>query len=182
MQIPVITGFLVDGLTMSGNINHSILYGLFRVFHFGPNFFTTTSDILYFGLVSLLHCFNFVWSYVLIFRVFLRSSISRNFMFELQRAMVQKLEYLSFGIHKKYGSGNILSHIIVDSNNVRPFVETTIIKTTTNVVRISYPLVMLFIIDPILALDCIFCFTTALFHDKNECSQTSAMTLKTAEK
>jgi ABC-type multidrug transport system fused ATPase/permease subunit len=55
-------------------------------------------------------------------------------------------------IHKKYGSGNILSNIIVDSNNVRPFVETTIIKTTTNIVRITYPLIILFIIDPLLAL------------------------------
>ena len=86
-------------------------------------------------------------------------------MFELQRAMVQKLEFLSLGIHKKYGSGNILSHIIVDSNNVRPFVETTIIKTTTNIVRITYPLVILFIIDPLLSFDCVFCSTTAIFHD-----------------
>ena len=92
-------------------------------------------------------------------------------MFELQRAMVQKLEYLSLGIHKKYGSGNILNHIIVDSNNVRPFVETTIVKTTTNIVRISYPLVLLFIIDPILALIAYsilppLFFTIKLMHSK----------------
>ena len=151
MQIPVITGFLVDGLTMSGNINQSVLYDTFRYFHYGPNFFTTPEDILYFCLVSLL-IVAILYGVTAYFRVYLRSSISRNFMFELQRAMVQKLEFLSLAIHKKYGSGNILNHIIIDSNNVRPFVETTIVKTTTNIVRISYPLVILFIIDPILAL------------------------------
>ena len=80
------------------------------------------------------------------FRISLRSIISRNFVFELQRALIRKLEFLSLDIHKKYGSGDLLNHTIVDTNNVRPFVEVTIIKSITNIVRISYPLIMLFII------------------------------------
>jgi ABC-type multidrug transport system fused ATPase/permease subunit len=146
MQIPIITGFLVDNLANS-NPSHFLGYGFINTHYFG----NTTSDVLYFGLVSLL-VVSILYGITGYFRVFLRSSISRNFMYEIQRDLVEKLEFLSLNVHKRYGSGNFLNHIIADTNNVRPFVETTIIKTATNIVRISYPLIILFIINPFLAL------------------------------
>jgi ABC-type multidrug transport system fused ATPase/permease subunit len=80
-----------------------------------------------------------------------RSIISRNLAFELQNVLIRKLEFLSLDIHTKYGAGDLLNRTLIDTNNVRPFVEATIIKSITNVVRISYPLLMLFVIDSALA-------------------------------
>ncbi|MEJ7642347.1 MAG: ABC transporter ATP-binding protein, partial [Candidatus Nitrosocosmicus sp.] len=141
MQIPVITGTLVDGF-ISQNYTHSF---------YGFNIGKTTDDVLVFGIVSLSFV-SLLYGVSAYMRISLASVVSRNFVFELQRALVQKLEFLSLDIHRKYGSGDLLNHIIVDTQNVRPFVETTIIKTITNIVRISFPLVVLVIIDPFLAM------------------------------
>ena len=141
MQIPVITGTLVDGFN-SQNTMHSF-YG----FKIGES----TDDVLVFGIVAL-SVVSLLYGVSAYMRISIASVVSRNFVFELQRALVQKLEFLPLDIHRKYGSGDLLNHIIVDTHNVRPFVETTIIKTITNIVRISFPLLVLVIIDPFLAI------------------------------
>ena len=142
MQIPVITGTLVDGLGASGE-NPISFYSI----EIGK----TPYDALKFGIVSLLSV-SLLYGITAYMRISRASIVSRKFVFELQRAIVQKLEFLSLDVHRKYGSGDLLNHIIVDTNNVRPFVETTVIKTITNIARISYPLVILVLIDPFLAM------------------------------
>jgi ABC-type multidrug transport system fused ATPase/permease subunit len=142
MQLPVITGTLIDGLTIKDK--PILVYGIFEV---GK----TSYDIIFFGFVSLI-VVAIAYGFASFLRISSRSIISRNFVFDLQRALIRKLEFLSLDIHKKYGSGDLLNHTIVDTNNVRPFVEVTIIKSITNIFRISYPLIMLFIIDPFLAI------------------------------
>jgi ABC-type multidrug transport system fused ATPase/permease subunit len=142
MQIPIITGTLVDGLDESGE-NPISFYSI----EIGK----TPYDALKFGIVSLLSV-SLLYGITAYLRISHASTVSRKFVFELQRSIVQKLEFLSLDIHRKYGSGDLLNHIIVDTNNVRPFVETTIIKTITNIARISYPLVILVLIDPFLAM------------------------------
>ena len=142
MQLPVITGTLIDGLTIKDK--PILLYGIIKLGE-------TTHEMIYFAFVSLI-ILAIAYGIASFFRISLRSIISRNFVFDLQRALIRKLEFLSLDIHKKYGSGDLLNHIIVDTNNVRPFIQVTIIKSITNIVRISYPLIMLFIIDQFLAL------------------------------
>ena len=111
----------------------------------------TPNEIIFFGFASLI-VVAITYGLASYLRISSRAIISRNFVFDLQRALIRKLEFLTLDIHKQYGSGDLLNHIIVDTFNVRPFVEVTIIKTIANVFRISYPLVMLFIIDPFLAI------------------------------
>ena len=142
MQIPVITGTLVDGLDENGE-NPISFYSI----EIGK----TPYEALKFGIVSLLSV-SLLYGITAYLRISHASTVSRKFVFELQRSIVQKLEFLSLDVHRRYGSGDLLNHIIVDTNNVRPFVETTIIKTITNIARISYPLVILVLIDPFLAM------------------------------
>jgi ABC-type multidrug transport system fused ATPase/permease subunit len=143
MQVPVITGTLIDGLTINDKDKPILFYGV--------KIGETPAEIILFGFISLT-IVAITYGIASFLRISLRSIVSRNFVFELQRALIRKLEFLSLDIHKKYGSGDLLNHTIVDTNNVRPFVEVTIIKSITNIFRISYPLIMLFFIDPFLAL------------------------------
>lgn len=144
MQVPVITGILIDGLTINDKDKPILFYGVIKIGE-------TPHEIILFGFISLI-IVAISYGIASFLRISLRSIVSRNFVFELQRKLIQKLEFLSLDIHKKYGSGDLLNHIIVDTNNLRPFVEVTIIKSITNIFRISYPLIMLYIIDPFLAL------------------------------
>ena len=132
MQIPVITGTLIDGLTIKDK--PILFYGIIKVGE-------TPHEMIFFAFVSLI-ILAIAYGIASFFRISLRSIISRNFVFDLQRALIRKLEFLSLDIHKKYGSGDLLNHTIVDTNNVRPFVQVTIIKSVTNIVRISYPLII----------------------------------------
>jgi ABC-type multidrug transport system fused ATPase/permease subunit len=146
MQVPVITGTLVDGLTINNSRNDKplLFYGLIEV---GK----TAYEVLSFSFISLI-ILAISYGIASHLRISLRAIVSRNFAFELQRILVRKLEFLSLDIHTKHGSGDLLNRAIIDANNLRPFVEATIIKSITNVARISYPLVMLFVIDPFIAL------------------------------
>ncbi|MBA3750426.1 MAG: hypothetical protein H0X03_05945, partial [Nitrosopumilus sp.] len=146
MQIPIITGTLVDGLDLDKNNNDKLLL-LYGVIEVGK----TSYEILFFGLVSLI-IIAISYGFTSHLAISSRAIVSRNFAFELQKALIKKLEFMSLDIHSNYGAGDLLNRAIIDTNNVRPFVESTIIKSITNVVRISYPLLMLFIIEPFLAL------------------------------
>ncbi|MGI9010697.1 MAG: ABC transporter ATP-binding protein [Nitrososphaeraceae archaeon] len=142
MQLPIITGTLIDGLTIKDK--PILFYGIIKVGE-------TPHEMILFAFVVLI-ILAIAYGLASFFRISLRSIISRNFVFDLQRALIRKLEFLSLDIHKKYGSGDLLNHTIVDTNNVRPFVQVTIIKSITNIIRISYPLIMLVLIDPFLAI------------------------------
>lgn len=138
MQIPILTGALIDGI----NGKSVKIYFL--------NFGQTPEQTLNFAFIGLV-IVALVYGISGYFRTTTRARISRHFVFELQKALIHKLEFLSLDIHARYGSGELLNRAIVDTNSVRPFVEGTIIKTSTNIVRIAYPLIMLFVMDPLLA-------------------------------
>ena len=147
MQVPIITGTLVDGLTMGNSSIDKpplLLYGIIKVG-------TSQYEVLSFSLISLI-ILAIAYGITSHLRISSKAIVSRNFAFELQRVLISKLEFLSLEIHTKHGSSDLLNRAIIDTNNLKPFVEATIIKSITNVVRISYPLLMLFVIDPFIAL------------------------------
>lgn len=140
MQVPIIIGTLVDGLNLNNNPDKTLLiYGIIDLGN-------SPQQIIFFSLVGLIGVAIIygISSYLMISS---RSIISRNFAFDLQKVLIQKLEFLSIDIHTRYGSGDLLNRVLIDINNVRPFVEATIIKLITNIVGLIYPLLMLFIID-----------------------------------
>ena len=87
--------------------------------------------------------------------IFVQSSIakaSRHFVSEIRKSMFYKFEILSLDIHSYFGSGELLSRAIVDTQSLRTFIENTIINTVTNLVRSIYPFMVLFVMDPYLTL------------------------------
>jgi ATP-binding cassette, subfamily B, bacterial len=142
-QVRGITGTLVDGIDNSEDDKPVLFYGIIQVGN-------TPYRVIAFTLVSLI-IVAIAYGFTSYMSISSRSIISRNFAFEIQNVLIRKLEFLSLDIHTKYGSGDLLNRTLIDTNNVRPFVEATIIKSITNVVRISYPLLMLFVIDSFLA-------------------------------
>jgi ABC-type multidrug transport system fused ATPase/permease subunit len=161
MQLPVITGTLIDGIdnsdldrqqvqsirgglysedTVNSDDDKPVLfYGIIEVG-------TTPSKVISFALVSLIFV-AIAYGFTSYLSISSRSIISRNFAFELQNVLMRKLEFLSLDIHTKYGAGDLLNRTMLDTHNIRPFVEATIIKSITNIVRIFYPILMLFVID-----------------------------------
>ena len=149
MQIPIITGALIDGLNIFSN---GIDHGNKRVWFYGIIELGQSRDqVLNFAIITLT-IVAIGYGISAYKRYYSRAIISRNFVFHLQRALLQKMEFLSLDVHAKYGPGDLLNRAVVDINSVRPFIEGAIIRAVANIVRICYPLLILLIIDPFLAL------------------------------
>lgn len=140
MQIPILTGALIDGIHQK----HVKIYGLFE-------FPQSSEQILLFAIVGL---FLIALGYGVsaYFRMITIAKVSRHFVSEIRKALIQKSISLSLDVHSKYGSGELLNRTMMDTQSIRQLVESAFIKTSTNIVRLAYPLVMLFIIDPYLTL------------------------------
>jgi len=139
MQIPILTGSLIDGL----NGDKTSFYGFVSLDY-------SSSKILEISMIGLVSV-AVLYGITAFFRTTTKAKISRNFVFDLQRDLAQKVESLSIDLHSKYGSGDLLNRLILDTNSVRGFVDNTVIKTVVNVFRIGYPVVVLFMMEPVLA-------------------------------
>ena len=139
MQIPILTGSLIDGI----NGDQASMYGIVSLDY-------SSSQVLEISIIGLVAVAG-VYGVTAYFRTTSKARISRNFVFDLQRDLAQKLESLSMDMHSKYGSGDLLNRVILDTNSVRSFVDSTIIKTVVNIFRIIYPVIILFMMEPILA-------------------------------
>lgn len=139
MQIPILTGSLIDGI----NGDKANLYGIVSLDY-------SSSQVLEISIIGLVIVAG-VYGITAYFRTTSKAKISRNFVFDLQRDLAQKMESLSIDLHSKYGSGDLLNRVILDTNSVRAFVDSTIIKTVVNVFRIIYPVIILFMMEPVLA-------------------------------
>jgi len=139
MQIPILTGSLIDGI----NGDQASLYGIIPLDY-------SSSQVLEISIIGLVAVAG-IYGITAYFRTTSKAKISRNFVFDLQRDLAQKMESISLDMHSKYGSGDLLNRVILDTNSVRGFVDNTIIKTVVNIFRIIYPVIILFMMEPILA-------------------------------
>lgn len=140
MQIPILTGALVDALDGKS-------VSLYGVIELGQS----PEHVLTVIIVSLL-------SVALLYGVsgYLRAlsiaGISRKFVSELRKSLVNKIDSMSLGLHHSYGPAELLNRTVIDTRSMRRFIESVYIKSATNVLRVIYPVAALFILDPVLAL------------------------------
>lgn len=78
--------------------------------------------------------------------------LSRKFVFELRRRLAAKIVHLSVDQHQQFGAGDLIDRTISDTAETRRFVERVFVQTLTNVLRVGYPIMLMFWIDPLLAL------------------------------
>jgi ABC-type multidrug transport system fused ATPase/permease subunit len=141
MQVPILTGALIDGIH---HTKHPKIYGIIDLTSLTPSETVTYAVI---GLTAIAGLYG-IAAY---FRTTSIAKVSRHFVSEIRKALIQKLEVLSLDIHSKYGSGDLLNRAILDTQALRTFIESSFIKTTVRVVQMSYPILLLFLLDPFLA-------------------------------
>jgi len=138
MQVPILTGIVIDGLT---NENIS-MYGL----KWSPENPPAVLQVVVIGLlvVALLRGFSaYAWTYS-------SAKLSRNFVTELRKKLIEKITFLSLDVHHQYGSGDLLDRILRDTGTTRAFMERVFVQTFTSFLRMGYPILMLLLIDPML--------------------------------
>lgn len=140
MQIPILTGGLIDGL----DGQRVELYGFIRMGE-------TPREIVSAVAVGLL-VLALVFGAASYFRTTAIAQVSRHFVAELRKSLMEKIELLSLDVHRKYGAGELLSRAVTDTQSLRRFTEKVFIQTIADTVRIVYPLIMLLIINPTLTL------------------------------
>lgn len=139
MQVPILSGALIDGL-------HGKPVALYGVIHLSGNQESVVESLaVALVLVAILS------GTAAYFRSVSVARVSRHFITELRKTLVQKLEALSLDMHSKYGPGELLNRAILDTQTLRPFVDSIVIKNSSNVVRLTYPLAAVFLLDPFLA-------------------------------
>jgi ATP-binding cassette subfamily B protein len=141
MQVPILTGALIDGIHHG---KHTRIYGTIEL----PS--STPEEIVTYAVIGLV-IVAALYGMAAYFRTTSIAKVSRHFVSEIRKALVQKLEILSLDVHSKYGSGELLNRAVLDTQSLRSFIESSIIKTTVKVAQMAYPLLMLFMLDPFLA-------------------------------
>ena len=140
MQIPLLTAAIIDGL---GGKEVS-LYGW-------PLRNGNTSHLLNLVAIGLL-ILAVAYGITARMQMVAAGRLSRKFVFELRRRLAEKIVRLSVDQHQQFGAGDLIDRTISDTAETRRFVERVFIQTLTNVLRVGYPVAMLFWIDPLLAL------------------------------
>ena len=138
MQVPIFTGIVIDGLT-----NEKVsMYGL----NWSPESPLVVLQVAAIGLlvVALLRGLSaYAWTYS-------SAKLSRNFVTELRKKLIEKITFLSLDVHHQYGSGDLLDRTLRDTATTRAFMERVFVQTFTSFLRMGYPILMLVLIDPIL--------------------------------
>jgi ATP-binding cassette subfamily B protein len=139
LQVPVLAGVIVDGLTGKG----VSLFG-FNGQGLAP---LEVLQIASLGLLALALAYG-ASAYA---STMFSAHLERALVTSLRRAVFEKVMELSLDHHQRHGAGELLNRALQDTGRIRRFTEYAVVRTVTNVVRTGYPVVMLFVIDPVLA-------------------------------
>lgn len=139
LQRPLLTGAIVDALTRKP----VTLYGL----HWGSGQSLEIVEAAALGLV-ILALVRSASSYL---RQTSGAILSRSFVFDLRKRLIRKINLLSLDKHQELGAGELIDRTLRDTNTARQFLNQVFLRTLTNILRAGYPVVMLFMIDPIMA-------------------------------
>lgn len=139
MQIPIFAGAIVDGLTGKASsvygwqlsINHPL-------------------DVIQFGAMGLL-LIALLYGICSFLYTVAGAALSRRFVWELRTRVCDKVTTLSVGTHQRHGPGDLLDRTLRDTDRLREFPDQVFIRTCTNVLRAGYPIAMLFLMSPPLA-------------------------------
>ena len=143
MQVPIITGAIVDGLTG----RRASMYG----FVWQPS---TASEVLSWAAVALL-AVALLYALSSYARMMSTARLSRSFVTDLRHRIVEHTARLSLAQHRKLGAGELLERTIADTRSMRQFIDRVYLQTIANALRLAYPIVMLFVLDAMLALVCL---------------------------
>lgn len=139
MQVPLLAGMLVNGLLGQP----AAFYGVWTL--------TSPTQIFWFAVLGLGVVAGAYGA-----TAYLTSSstaeLGRTFVREQQKELIRKLDVSPISLHQRYGSGELLSRVVTDTASTRNFVTQVFFNTVQNAVRVAYPVAVLFLLDPWVAL------------------------------
>jgi ABC-type multidrug transport system fused ATPase/permease subunit len=79
------------------------------------------------------------------------NKLTRRFVSETRQAVIERVTRMPLERHFKLGAGELLHRVVIDTGALRRFVSEVVIQTATNVLRVVFPVVLLFLHDALLA-------------------------------
>jgi ABC-type multidrug transport system fused ATPase/permease subunit len=140
MQVPVLTGAMIDGLTHED----VSVYGC-EICAAGS---AGIPRVLLLALVGVV----VVYGVAAYGQMMASHRLSRAFVTSLRKAVARKTLDLSLDQVQHFGGGDLMDRTLTDTANLRRFMERVCVQSLINVLRVIYPVAMLLAIDPVLTL------------------------------
>src|SRR6266702_4322359 len=139
MQVPVITGALVDSL----RAKHARLYGV--GLDSGSRSRSVNIAALALMGVALAHGLS---AYL---RQLSINKLTGRFVCETRQELIQRLTTMPLERHFQFGAAELFHRVISDTARLRSFADQVVIRTATNALRVAFPVTLLFLRQPLLA-------------------------------
>lgn len=140
MQVPILAGALVDGLSGRGLWFYGVRW------HGATN--AEAVRVVALGLLAVAVAYGLsAYAYTV-----LGARLDKRFVSGLRKAVAEKVILLSLDHHQRLGAGEMMDCVLRDTDRLRGFTERVFTRSLTNVVRAGYPIIMLVLIDPWLSL------------------------------
>ena len=143
MQVPVITGALIDSLRTS---EHVLLYGL----KLSPDKRQQSVQIVALALVAVAVARG-VSAYL---RQLSVNKLTRRFVRDVRRSLIERLATMPLEHHFRIGSGQLFHGVMEDTARLRSFAGQVVIRNATNALRFVCPVIFLFLQQTFLTAVC----------------------------
>ena len=140
MQVPILAGAMVDGLNGSPVMIYGVDLSALNVQQV-VNLAATSLGILAIAYGVSAYAYTVTGS-----------RLGELFVADLRRKVAQKILQLPLSKQQQLGTGELLDRTVNDTGRLRTFIDQVVIRTSTNFLRIGYPMFMLLILDWYLAL------------------------------
>ena len=139
MQVPLLAGMLVNGLLGKP----ASFYGLINL--------AQPDRVFWFAIVGFLAVAGgyALTAYMSAYTV---QGLGRIFTREQRKDLIRKLDRSPVALHQRFGPGELMSRVVTDTEWTRSFVTQVFFNTVQNVVRVVYPVLVLALLDPPVAL------------------------------
>src|SRR6266516_5574663 len=77
--------------------------------------------------------------------------LARSFVSETRQQLLERVTMMPLARHYRIGAGELLHRVLVDASALRRFVSEVVLQTATNVLRVVFPVVLLFLHEVVLA-------------------------------
>lgn len=166
MQVPVITGMAIDSLRGK----HVRFYG----FRLNPEKRRRNVEIAAFAL-GVVAAVRGLSAYR---RSMSANKLTRRFVSETRCALVERVTHMPLERQARFGAGELLHRVVVDTSALRRFVNEVMLQGATNTLRVAFPVAMLFMHQAALA--AVVCSVIPLQWVLNSLLQKRALTARLA--
>ena len=139
MQVPVISGAAIDSLRGK----HASLYG----FRLHPDNRRRNVEIVALALV-LVAATRGLSAYL---RYMSINKLTCRFVSETRCTLIDRVTRMPLEDQARIGAGELLHRVVVDTGSLRRFVNEVVIQSATNIFRVVFPVVLLFLHQAVLA-------------------------------